>query len=64
MVFAGLLMLANMCLTVRCQKQDFHIAIWRQQKPKPAQLAGIDIMIFDLQDVGARFIPISPLYII
>ncbi|MNQ22574.1 hypothetical protein D3C85_357190 [compost metagenome] len=25
------------------------------KKPKPAQLAGIDIMIFDLQDVGARF---------
>lgn len=25
------------------------------KKPKPAQLNGIDIMIFDLQDVGARF---------
>ncbi|PRZ22872.1 exo-beta-N-acetylmuramidase NamZ family protein [Flavobacterium granuli] len=25
------------------------------KKPKPEQLAGIDIMIFDLQDVGARF---------
>ncbi|RTZ01559.1 DUF1343 domain-containing protein [Flavobacterium sp. RSP49] len=25
------------------------------KKPKPQQLAGIDIMIFDLQDVGARF---------
>lgn len=25
------------------------------KKPKPTQLAGIDIMIFDLQDVGARF---------
>ncbi|MFD1602963.1 exo-beta-N-acetylmuramidase NamZ domain-containing protein [Flavobacterium artemisiae] len=25
------------------------------KKPKPAQLANIDIMIFDLQDVGARF---------
>lgn len=25
------------------------------KKPKAAQLAGIDIMIFDLQDVGARF---------
>lgn len=25
------------------------------KKPKPAQLAGIDVMIFDLQDVGARF---------
>lgn len=25
------------------------------KKPKPAQLEGIDIMIFDLQDVGARF---------
>ncbi|MGO4819608.1 exo-beta-N-acetylmuramidase NamZ family protein [Flavobacterium sp. W22_SRS_FP1] len=25
------------------------------KKPKPAQLAGIDIMVFDLQDVGARF---------
>lgn len=25
------------------------------KKPKPNQLAGIDIMIFDLQDVGARF---------
>ena len=24
-------------------------------KPKPEQLAGIDIMVFDLQDVGARF---------
>ncbi|MFC4476961.1 exo-beta-N-acetylmuramidase NamZ domain-containing protein [Flavobacterium chungangensis] len=25
------------------------------KKPKPAQLSGIDVMIFDLQDVGARF---------
>lgn len=25
------------------------------KKPKPAHLAGIDLMIFDLQDVGARF---------
>ena len=25
------------------------------KKPKPAQLVGIDIMVFDLQDVGARF---------
>jgi uncharacterized protein YbbC (DUF1343 family) len=25
------------------------------KKPKPAQLTGIDIMVFDLQDVGARF---------
>ena len=25
------------------------------KKPKPEQLAGIDVMIFDLQDVGARF---------
>jgi uncharacterized protein YbbC (DUF1343 family) len=25
------------------------------KKPKPEQLAGIDIMIFDLQDVGTRF---------
>lgn len=25
------------------------------KKPKPAQLNGIDIMIFDLQDIGARF---------
>ncbi|MBB4804221.1 uncharacterized protein YbbC (DUF1343 family) [Flavobacterium nitrogenifigens] len=25
------------------------------KKPKPAQLNGIDIMVFDLQDVGARF---------
>ncbi|TDE49086.1 exo-beta-N-acetylmuramidase NamZ domain-containing protein [Flavobacterium sp. GT3P67] len=25
------------------------------KKPKPAQLVGIDIMLFDLQDVGARF---------
>lgn len=25
------------------------------KKPKPAQLNGIDVMIFDLQDVGARF---------
>jgi len=25
------------------------------QKPKPEQLAGIDIMVFDLQDVGLRF---------
>jgi len=25
------------------------------KKPKPEQLAGVDIMIFDLQDVGARF---------
>jgi uncharacterized protein YbbC (DUF1343 family) len=51
-------------LDVEMPKQDFIHPLWRQQKPKPAQLAGIDIMIFDLQDVGARFIPISPLYII
>ncbi len=25
------------------------------KKPKPEQLAGIDVMIFDIQDVGARF---------
>lgn len=25
------------------------------KKPKPEQLAGIDLMVFDLQDVGARF---------
>jgi uncharacterized protein YbbC (DUF1343 family) len=25
------------------------------KKPKPAQLIGIDVMVFDLQDVGARF---------
>ena len=25
------------------------------KKPKPAQLADIDVMVFDLQDVGARF---------
>jgi len=25
------------------------------KKPKPAQLSGLDVMIFDLQDVGARF---------
>ena len=25
------------------------------KKPKPEQLAGLDIMVFDLQDVGARF---------
>ncbi|WP_396167738.1 exo-beta-N-acetylmuramidase NamZ domain-containing protein [Flavobacterium sp.] len=25
------------------------------KKPKPAQLAGIDLMVFDLQDVGLRF---------
>ncbi|RTY92526.1 exo-beta-N-acetylmuramidase NamZ domain-containing protein [Flavobacterium sp. GT3R68] len=25
------------------------------KKPQPAQLAGIDILVFDLQDVGARF---------
>ncbi|QBN18680.1 exo-beta-N-acetylmuramidase NamZ family protein [Flavobacterium nackdongense] len=25
------------------------------RKPKPAQLAGIDLMVFDLQDVGLRF---------
>jgi uncharacterized protein YbbC (DUF1343 family) len=25
------------------------------KKPKPEQLAGIDIMVFDLQDVGSRF---------
>ncbi len=25
------------------------------KKPKPQQLSGIDIMVFDLQDVGARF---------
>lgn len=25
------------------------------KKPKPEQLSGIDVMIFDLQDVGARF---------
>ena len=26
-----------------------------QKKPKPADLSGIDIVIFDIQDVGARF---------
>jgi uncharacterized protein YbbC (DUF1343 family) len=25
------------------------------KKPKPEQLAGLDVMVFDLQDVGARF---------
>ena len=25
------------------------------KKPKPEQLDGIDVMVFDLQDVGARF---------
>src|SRR5690606_23132638 len=25
------------------------------KKPKPEQIAGIDVMIFDIQDVGARF---------
>ena len=25
------------------------------KKPKPEQLAGIDVMVFDIQDVGARF---------
>ncbi len=33
------------------------------KKPKPEQLAGIDVMVFDLQDVGARFYTyISSLY--
>ena len=27
----------------------------KNKKPKPAQLAGIDLVIFDIQDVGARF---------
>ena len=27
----------------------------KNKKPKPAQLAGIDVVIFDIQDVGARF---------
>jgi uncharacterized protein YbbC (DUF1343 family) len=35
------------------------------KKPKPEQLAGIDILVFDLQDVGARFYTyISSLYYI
>jgi len=25
------------------------------KKPKPEQLAAIDVMLFDIQDVGARF---------
>ncbi len=27
----------------------------KNKKPKPEQLAGIEVMVFDLQDVGARF---------
>jgi len=27
----------------------------KNKKPKPAQLAGIEVVIFDIQDVGARF---------
>ena len=27
----------------------------KNKKPKPAQLAGIDLVVFDIQDVGARF---------
>ena len=29
-------------------------------KPSPADLAAIDIMVYDIQDVGVRFIPTSP----
>ena len=29
------------------------------KKPSPSQLEGIEILVFDIQDVGARFIPIS-----
>ena len=32
-----------------------HVLYGKNKKPKPAQLADIDLVIFDIQDVGARF---------
>ncbi len=57
MVSAGPLTLVNMSLTAKIPKTGLPIIslYGDNKKPKPAQLAGIDIMVFDLQDVGARF---------
>ncbi|MGH7958358.1 MAG: exo-beta-N-acetylmuramidase NamZ domain-containing protein [Opitutaceae bacterium] len=33
----------------------FNMAVIRSRAPKPAQLHGIDALVFDIQDIGARF---------
>jgi uncharacterized protein YbbC (DUF1343 family) len=40
----------------RCENRNSNrFFIWKNKKPKPEQLAGIDIVVFDIQDVGVRF---------
>jgi uncharacterized protein YbbC (DUF1343 family) len=34
---------------------DYDMAVIRSRAPKPAQLAQIDALVFDIQDIGARF---------
>ena len=34
---------------------DFDLAVIRSRAPKPDQLRGIDALVFDIQDIGARF---------
>jgi uncharacterized protein YbbC (DUF1343 family) len=34
---------------------DYDMAVIRARAPKPAQLAEIDALVFDIQDIGARF---------
>eukprot|EP01035_Chromulina_nebulosa_P013597 gene13597-18057_t len=34
---------------------DYDMAVIRARAPKPAQLAAIDVLVFDIQDIGARF---------
>jgi uncharacterized protein YbbC (DUF1343 family) len=34
---------------------DYDLAVIRARAPKPEQLQGIDALVFDIQDIGARF---------
>jgi uncharacterized protein YbbC (DUF1343 family)/CubicO group peptidase (beta-lactamase class C family) len=34
---------------------DYEMAVIRSRAPKPDQLRGIDALVFDIQDIGARF---------
>ncbi len=34
---------------------DFDLAVMRSRAPKPEHLAAIDVLVFDIQDIGARF---------
>ncbi len=34
---------------------DYDMAVIRARAPQPAQLAEIDVLVFDIQDIGARF---------